>query len=43
MELLLAKTEKDRRHLLLREGFSSLLLNGTRFAKRMAMAEGGAS
>jgi MoxR-like ATPase len=37
----LAKTEKDRRHLLLREGFSSLLLDGTRFAKRMAMAEGG--
>jgi hypothetical protein len=29
----LAKTEKDRRHLLLREGFTSLLLDGARFAK----------
>lgn len=36
----LAKTEKDRRHLLLREGFSSLLLDGSRFAKQMANAEG---
>jgi MoxR-like ATPase len=31
----LAKTEKDRRHLLLREGFTSLLLDGARFAQRM--------
>jgi MoxR-like ATPase len=36
----LAKTEKDRRHLLLREGFTSLLLDGTRFARQMARAEG---
>jgi MoxR-like ATPase len=36
----LAKTEKDRRHLLLREGFSSLLLDGSRSAKQMANAEG---
>jgi MoxR-like ATPase len=36
----LAKTQKDRRHLLLREGFSSLLLDGSRFAKQMANAEG---
>jgi MoxR-like ATPase len=36
----LAKTEKDRRHLLLREGFNSLLLDGSRFAKQMANAEG---
>jgi MoxR-like ATPase len=36
----LAKTEKDRRHLLLREGFTSLLLDGTRFAGQMARAEG---
>jgi MoxR-like ATPase len=35
-----AKTEKDRRHLLLREGFTSLLLDGTRFAGQMATAEG---
>jgi MoxR-like ATPase len=32
----LAKTEKDRRHLLLREGFKSLLDDGTRIAERMA-------
>jgi MoxR-like ATPase len=32
----LAKTEKDRRHLLLREGFSSLLQDGARFAEQMA-------
>jgi MoxR-like ATPase len=32
----LAKTEKDRRHLLLREGFKSLLDDGARFAERMA-------
>jgi MoxR-like ATPase len=31
----LAKTEKDRRHLLLREGFKSLLDDGARFAERM--------
>jgi hypothetical protein len=32
----LAKTEKDRRHLLLREEFKSLLDNGARFAENMA-------
>jgi MoxR-like ATPase len=32
----LAKTEKDRRHLLLREGFKSLLDDGVRIAERMA-------
>lgn len=37
----LAKTEKDRRHLLLREGFKSLLDDGARFAERMA-AQGSA-
>src|SRR6202521_3751601 len=31
----LAKTEKDRRHLLLREGFKSLLDDGVRFAQKM--------
>jgi MoxR-like ATPase len=31
----LAKTEKDRRHLLLREGFKSLLDDGARFAQTM--------
>ena len=31
-----AKTEKDRRHLLLREGFKSLLDDGARIAERMA-------
>ncbi|WP_263359478.1 AAA family ATPase [Acidicapsa ligni] len=36
----LAKTEKDRRHLLLREGFKSLLDDGARFAQKMAV-EGG--
>jgi MoxR-like ATPase len=36
----LAKTEKDRRHLLLREGFKSLLDDGARFSRRMAI-EGG--
>ena len=30
----LAKTEKDRRHLLLREGFKSLLDDGARFAQK---------
>src|ERR1700731_3115874 len=34
----LAKTEKDRRHLLLREGFKSLLDDGARFAERMAVS-----
>ena len=33
----LAKTEKDRRHLLLREGFKSLLDDGARFAEKMTM------
>jgi MoxR-like ATPase len=33
----LAKTEKDRRHLLLREGFKSLLDDGARIAAQMAM------
>jgi MoxR-like ATPase len=32
----LAKTEKDRRHLLLREGFKSLLDDGARIAEAMA-------
>jgi len=36
----LAKTEKDRRHLLLREGFKSLLDDGARLAARMAEAGG---
>jgi MoxR-like ATPase len=36
----LAKTERDRRHLLLREGFTSLLLDGARFAKQMTAPEG---
>lgn len=32
----LAKTERDRRHLLLREGFKSLIDDGARFARTMA-------
>jgi MoxR-like ATPase len=36
----LAKTEKDRRHLLLREGFSSLLHDGARIAENMALTGG---
>lgn len=36
----LAKTEKDRRHLLLREGFSSLLHDGARYAEQMASVGG---
>lgn len=32
----LAKTEKDRRHLLLREGFNSLLVDGAKYAQEMA-------
>jgi MoxR-like ATPase len=33
----LAKTEKDRRHLLLREGFKSLLDDGARFAAKISV------
>ena len=36
----LAKTEKDRRHLLLREGFKSLLDDGARFAQSLALPGG---
>ncbi len=36
----LAKTEKDRRHLLLREGFKSLLDDGARFARNLAHSGG---
>jgi MoxR-like ATPase len=36
----LAKTEKDRRHLLLREGFKSLLDDGARFAQSLALNGG---
>jgi MoxR-like ATPase len=39
----LAKTEKDRRHLLLREGFKSLLDDGARFAQSLAPHGGPAS
>jgi MoxR-like ATPase len=39
----LAKTEKDRRHLLLREGFKSLLDDGARFAQGLALDEGTSS
>ena len=39
----LAKTEKDRRHLLLREGFKSLLDDGARFARSLASRGGSAS
>lgn len=39
----LAKTEKDRRHLLLREGFKSLLDDGARFAQSLALRGGSAS
>jgi MoxR-like ATPase len=35
----LAKTEKDKRHLMLREGFKSLLDDGARFAERMALKQ----
>lgn len=34
----LAKTEKDRRHLLLREGFNSLIADGTRYAQEIRSA-----
>jgi MoxR-like ATPase len=36
----LAKTEKDRRHLLLREGFQSLLVDGARYAQDLDPSEG---
>ncbi len=36
----LAKTEKDRRHLLLREGFQSLLVDGARYARDLGLAGG---
>ncbi len=39
----LAKTEKDRRHLLLREGFKSLLDDGARFAQGLALHGGTSS
>ena len=35
----LAKTEKDRRHLLLREGFKSLLDDGARIAEKMMVSK----
>src|SRR5260370_25292738 len=37
---LLAQTEKDRRHLLLRAGFKSLLDDGARFAQKMTSGGG---
>jgi MoxR-like ATPase len=39
----LAKTEKDRRHLLLREGFKSLLDDGARFARSLTLPGGSVS
>jgi MoxR-like ATPase len=36
----LAKTEKDRRHLMLREGFKSLLNDGARYARDIAEQKG---
>ncbi|GGG87289.1 AAA family ATPase [Edaphobacter dinghuensis] len=36
----LAKTEKDRRHLLLREGFNSLLADGAKYARNMELTAG---
>jgi MoxR-like ATPase len=36
----LAKTEKDRRHLLLREGFQSLLVDGARYARDLGLTGG---
>lgn len=36
----LAKTEKDRRHLMLREGFKSLLNDGARYAQELCSSEG---
>jgi MoxR-like ATPase len=38
----LAKTEKDRRHLLLREGFQSLLVDGARYAEDLGISGGAA-
>jgi MoxR-like ATPase len=38
----LAKTEKDRRHLLLREGFQSLLVDGARYAQDLDPSGGDA-
>jgi MoxR-like ATPase len=38
----LAKTEKDRRHLLLREGFKSLLVDGARYAQDLDPSGGAA-
>jgi MoxR-like ATPase len=38
----LAKTEKDRRHLLLREGFQSLLVDGARYAQDLRSSGGAA-
>jgi MoxR-like ATPase len=38
----LAKTEKDRRHLLLREGFQSLLVDGARYAQDLDHSGGNA-
>jgi len=38
----LAKTEKDRRHLLLREGFQSLLVDGARYAQELGISGGSA-
>jgi MoxR-like ATPase len=38
----LAKTEKDRRHLLLREGFQSLLVDGARYAQDLELSGGAA-
>ncbi len=35
----LAKTEKDRRHLMLREGFKSLLHDGAKYARELAEQE----
>ena len=39
----LAKTEKDRRHLMLREGFKSLLNDGARYARELGVQEGALS
>jgi hypothetical protein len=38
----LAKTEKDRRHLLLREGFQSLLVDAARYAQDLDHSGGAA-
>lgn len=39
----LAKTDKDRRHLLLREGFNSLLADGAKYARQIADLPGASS